>query len=456
MNDPESVELPVQNPEHLLDTVRQELVAGDEPTLRARIEPLRPKELAHLLESLPLPERTRIWELIPEDLGGEVLAQLGDIARDSLVKAIDPSEVVAAAGSLEIPELAHVIETLPLELRDAVQESLDEAGRSRLAAMLAYPEDSAARLTDPNTVAVRAEVSLDVVLRYLRFRASLPDHTDGLMVIDRDSTYRGKLPISVLLTHSPETPVGSVMDELADYVTVHTPRSEIAALFERRGLVSVAVVDDEHKLVGRVTIDDVVDVIRGQAEHQIMNMAGLEEGEDLFAPILSSARRRAFWLGINLATAFLASWVIGLFQATIDQVVALAVLMPIVASMGGISGSQTLTLAIRGLALGKISASNRNWLARKELAISLLNGLVWALVVGLIAYLWFHDPRISAVLAAAMIANLFAAAFSGIVIPLMMLRVGIDPALAGSVVLTTVTDVVGFMSFLGLATWVLL
>jgi magnesium transporter len=378
------------------------------------------------------------------------------VARDSLIEQMEPHEVALAVGSLDHDDLVDLVESIPEEYGDAILESLDPEGRERLEATLAYPEDSAGRLMDVSAVAVRADVSLEVVLRYLRRRESLPDHTDGLMVVDRDGIYIGKLPISSLLINQPELSVAEVMIEEADRVLVDMPETEVAHLFDRRDLVSVAVTDAEGHLLGRITIDDVVDVIRTEAEHQLMNMAGLDEEEDLFAPVLPSARRRALWLGINLGTAFLASWVIGLFEATLAQLVALAVLMPIVASMGGIAGSQTLTLVIRGLAMGRVSVANRLWLGRKELAIAFLNGTLWALVVGMIAFAWFGDPGIGLVLATAMVINLLVAAFSGITIPLVMNRLGIDPALAGAVVLTTVTDVVGFMSFLGLATWFLL
>jgi magnesium transporter len=303
---------------------------------------------------------------------------------------------------------------------------------------------------------VRADVTLEVVSRYLKWRGDLPPHTDGLMVVDREGTYVGKLPVRMLLTLDEDLEVGDVMEADADWVLAQASEREVADLFERRDLVSVAVVDPGHRLIGRITVDDVIDIIREEAEHQFMHMAGLEEGEDLFAPILDSARRRLFWLAINLATAFLAAGVIGLFEATLDKIVALAVLMPIVASMGGIAGSQTLTLAIRGLALGQISSTNTRWLAIKEIAIAAINGLVWALVVGLIAWGWFGDLRIGLVLGVAMVVNLFAAAAAGLAVPLLLERVGIDPALSGSVILTTVTDVVGFMSFLGLATLFLL
>ena len=305
-------------------------------------------------------------------------------------------------------------------------------------------------------VSVRADVDLETVLRYLRFRESLPDHTAGLMVVDREGHFLGELPLSMLLTCQPDILVSEVMDPDAERIRPEVEQRELAMLFRDHDLVSVAVVDEDDKLIGRVTIDEIVDVIQDEADRQILGAAGLDAEEDMFAPVIPSARRRAVWLGINLGTAFLAAWVIGLFEATLDQVVALAVLMPIVASMGGIAGSQTLTLIIRGIALGHVSSSNSRWLAYKEVAISVLNGCIWALVVGLISYLWFHEILISGVLAAAMIITLLAAALSGVAIPLLMEKTGIDPALAGSVVLTTVTDVIGFMSFLGLATLFLL
>ncbi|MDJ0872010.1 MAG: magnesium transporter, partial [Gammaproteobacteria bacterium] len=328
--------------------------------------------------------------------------------------------------------------------------------RERVEEVLAYPEGTVGRIMHPEVAVIRPDVSLDVVLRYLRQRKSLRRQTDGLMVIDRDNNYLGKLSYTALLTSDPAMTVSEVMLPEADSVRADTPETDLAILFERRDLVSVAVLDDGDKLVGVVTADDVLDIVREQADQQILNMAGLEEEEDLFAPVLPSAKRRAVWLGINLITAFLAAWVIGLFEATIDKIVALAVLMPIVASMGGIAGSQTLTLAIRGLALGQISSANTRWLAFKEIGVGMLNGVFWAVVVGAIAFVWFGSVGIGLVISAAMVLNLLAAALSGVAIPLILDRLGIDPALSGAVVLTTVTDVVGFMSFLGLATLFLL
>jgi magnesium transporter len=427
------IETAVIDKEQLVEEVMSAIDEGDDDRLRDALADLHPADSANLVASIPEPDREHLWTCMPEESAGEVISHLDEVARDSLIGQMEPHEVASAVGDLDLDDLVDLVESIPEEYGDAIRESLDVSA-----------------------VTVRADVTLEVVLRYLRRRESLPDHTDGLMVVDRDDIYIGKLPISSLLINQPDLSVAEVMVEGADCVPVEMPETEVAHLFDRRDLVSVAVIDDTGRLIGRITIDDVVDVIRSEAEHQLMNMAGLDEEEDLFAPVLPSARRRALWLGINLGTAFLASWVIGLFEATLAQLVALAVLMPIVASMGGIAGSQTLTLVIRGLAMGRVSIANRLWLGRKELAIAFLNGVLWALVVGAISYGWFGDPGIGMVLAAAMIVNLLVAAFSGIAIPLVMDRLGIDPALAGAVVLTTVTDVVGFMSFLGLATFFLL
>ncbi|MDH3871750.1 MAG: magnesium transporter, partial [Gammaproteobacteria bacterium] len=315
-----------------------------------------------------------------------------------------------------------------------------------------YPEDSAGGIMNVDTVTVRADVSIDVVLRYLRLHEEIPATTDTLFVVDRTGQYKGLLPLTTLLTSDPELLVAAVMDREVQPIPASMPDDEVARLFENRDLVSAPVVDETGKLLGRITIDDVVDVIREDADHHLLSMAGLDEEDDTFAPIVISARRRALWLGINLFTAFLASWVIGLFQATLEQVVALAVLMPIVASMGGIAGSQTLIIVIRGLALGKVGKTNARWLMYKELAVTVLNGIGWSLVVAVIATLWFQDKAIGIIIAVALIINLVCAAISGLSIPFILKRMNIDPAHAGTVLLTTVTDVVGFMVFLGLGT----
>ena len=441
---------------NLIDSVIELINSNEYRELSGILESLEAAEIARLIESVPDSMRARLWQEVAESVQGEVLGQLGELARSSLVENVDEVDIVAAATTLPTRDLAEVIENLPDDLGEAIRESLDYQGLSKLEATLAFPEDSTGRLMETDAVSVRADVSLDTVLRYLRRRESLPDQTVGLMVVDREGHFLGELPFSALLTRQPELEVSEVMNTDAVRVKPDFPQRDLAMLFRDHNLVSVAVADEDGKLIGRVTSDDMMDVVQEEADRQILGAAGLDENEDLFAPVLPSAHRRALWLGINLATAFLAAWVIGLFEEILDKVVALAVLMPIVASMGGIAGSQTLTLIIRGLALGNISSSNARWLAYKEVAISLLNGIVWAIVVGGISYLWFGDVRISSVLGAAMIINMFFAAFSGVVLPLLMNKMGIDPALAGSVVLTTVTDVIGFMSFLGLATIFLL
>jgi magnesium transporter len=307
-----------------------------------------------------------------------------------------------------------------------------------------------------DVISVRSDVTLAVVLRWLRRHRRLPPHTDALMVLSDEGRYAGKLAMADLVTGDPDLLVEEVMEREAETVRAVVDDGEVAALFERRDLISVAVLDDDARLLGRITIDDVVDIIREEADRTVLASAGLEEDTDLFAPVLQSASRRALWLGINLVTVFLAAWVIGRFEVALEKIVALAILMPVVASMGGIAGSQTLTLTIRGLALDQIAASNIRWLAVKELLVGALNGVAWALVVAAVAYLWFHDTGVAGVIAAAMVLNLLAAALSGIAIPLLLHRMGIDPALSGAVILTTVTDVVGFLSFLGLASLFLL
>jgi magnesium transporter len=329
---------------------------------------------------------------------------------------------------------------------------MDHQDRSRLERVMLYPEDTAGGLMNTDTITIRAPLTLDVVLRYLRRHEEIPEMTDNLLVVNRSDQFIGLLPLRTLLVSDPSASVREMMVTDIDPIPVDMPDSEVARLFERNDWVSAPVVDADGRLLGRITIDDVVDVIREDADHSLMSMAGLDEDEDTFASVSRSAPRRAVWLGINLITAFIASGVINLFQDTIEKVVALAVLMPIVASMGGIAGAQTLTVLVRGIALGQVSRNNQNWLISREVMIGVLNGALWAAVVAVAASLWFNDWDIGLIIAAAMVINLITAGFIGAVLPLLMIRMNIDPALAGSVVLTTVTDVVGFISFLGLAT----
>ena len=440
----------------LVELALRDLAEGNIVQLRDALTDLHPAEIASLLEGMPPEQRRKVWELVSEATAGEVLAHVHDEARATLIDEMDHAALITAAEQMDDEDLAEVIDELPEDLTESVLAALDGDHRQRIEAVLSYPEGTAGRLMSANVVSVRSDVTLAVVLRWLRRHRELPPHTDALMVLSGEDRYQGKLDMADLLTGAPDLLVAEVMKQEFATVRASATDHEVAALFERRDLISVAVLDDEDRLLGRITIDDVVDIIRGEADHALLASAGLEEAEDLFAPVLPSARRRAVWLGINLVTVFAAAWVIGRFEQALDKIVALAVLMPVVASMGGIAGSQTLTLTIRGLALDQIAAANVRWLTIKEILVGLINGVAWALVVALVTYLWFQNAGIAAVIAAAMVLNLFAAAASGVAIPLMLKRFGIDPALSGAVILTTVTDVVGFLSFLGLASLFLL
>ena len=414
---------------------------------------LAPAEIAHLLESLPAGEREIIWNLVDETQDGEILLLVTDEVRAALIRHMAPEELLAATEKLDLDDLADLVQQMPSAITAEVMNALDDQRRKRLETVLSYPEDTAGGLMNTDTVTVRPEVTLDAVLRYLRrLGDGVPEDTDKLFVVNRDDGYLGILMLSQLVTRNPEDTVAEAMSLAMQPIRAEMLTSEVARRFEAHDMLSAPVVDHDGRLLGRITVDDVIDVIREEGEHQFMGRAGLSEDEDMFAPVLASTRRRALWLGINLATAFLASWVIGQFEETLTKVVALAVLMPIVASMGGIAGSQTLTLAIRGIALGQLSSKNARALMFKELAVGTLNSLIWAVVVAVIAGVWFHSAAIAILIAAAITINLVFAAITGSVLPLLLERIGIDPALAGSVLLTTVTDVVGFLSFLGLAT----
>lgn len=439
-----------------LKTFAEALDSGTVFTVRNMLAGLHPAELAHLLESMPPNPRHLLWELIDPNLDGDILVHVNDELRASLIRDMDPAELVAAAGTLETDDLADLLNHLPDAVIQEVLQSMGEQNRLRLEAVLSYPEDTAGGLMNTDTITVRPDVSIDVVLRYLRVRGTIPEMTDNLFVVDRADRYLGKLSLSLLLTQSPAVKVAEIMTVDDDSIAATLSVREVASIFEHRDLVSAPVVDEQQKLIGRITIDDVVDVIRDEAEHSMMSMAGLDQQDDMFAPITVSARHRGVWLGINLLTALLASWVIGLYEDTLQRIVILAVLMPIVASMGGIAGSQTLTLVIRGIALGQIGGSNARQLLIKELAVSILNGMLWSMVVGMVVVVWFDDYQIGGIIAIAIIINLLCAALAGVTIPMFLRWLGADPALGGSVMLTTVTDVVGFVVFLGLATVLLL
>lgn len=439
-----------------LETLSTALHSGTAEQVRHLLASLHPAEISDLLESLPHGPREILWELVDPEEQGEALVAVNEEVRAGLIEGMETSELVALAGGLDTDDLADVLQEMPGAVIHELLRSMDKQNRHRLEAVLSYPEDSAGGLMDLDIVTVRGNVSLDVVLRYLRLRGEIPDLTDSLMVVDRFDHYQGVLSLATLLTSDPEAMVADVMNRDVEGIQATMEDTEVARLFEDRDLVSAPVIDASSKLLGRITIDDVVDVIRDEADRSLLSMAGLDEDDDIFAPVMLSARRRAVWLGINLCTAFLASWVIGLYQTTLQQVIALAVLMPIVASMGGIAGSQTLIIMIRGLALGQVGSANARTLLIKEVLVSMMNGMIWALVVAVIASAWFDNIKIGVIIAAALSINLICAAVAGFGIPLALKRVGVDPALAGSVLLTTVTDVVGFMAFLGLGTWYLL
>lgn len=424
------------------------------------IEELHPAELADALESLPRELRPGLWQQISASVKGEVLLETHREVRQQLIDACEERELLAALSTLEMDELADLDAHLPVSVLDAMVQAMDAQRKERYEAVRSYPDNTAGGLMDVDAAAVRADVSLKAVLRYMRQLRSkegaLPEHLDSLMVVDRDNQYLGVLKLSDVISLKSKTTVSNAMTTGVPAIPVLEHTKKVARMFEDQDLISAAVVNESGYLLGRITIDDVVDVMREEAEHEIMSRAGLTEATDMFAPLLKSAGRRAIWLGVNLINAFVAAWVIGLFEESIDKVVALAVLMPVIASMGGVAGNQTLTLITRGIALEQVGKNNAKRLFFRELSLGLLNGIFWAIAVAAIATLWFEDLHLGIVFGFSLILNLVMGAMAGTLVPLCLRRLGIDPALAGSVVLTAVTDVVGFLSFLGLATVFLL
>ena len=427
--------------------------SGTYNQIKNLLDSLRPADIAALLESSPPKERTIIWNLIPSDEQSEILEQVDpDVIPDLLADKSAEELLPILEQIVSDDDLTDILQHLPDAITYQVLQSMGSQDRARVENILSYPEDTAGGLMDTDTISVRPRVTLDVVLRYLRRHTELPPMTDNLVVVNSSDEYIGLLPVSTLLVSDPSMTVREMMVTEIEPIQASAHRSEVAAIFQRYDLVSAPVVGPTGKLLGRITIDDVVDVIVDEADHSLLGMAGLTEDEDTFAPILRTARSRAFWLGANLLTAFLASAVINLFEETIAKVVALAVLMPIVASMGGVAGSQTLTLVIRSMAQGQLVESNRRWLMKRELAVGVLNGALLAAIVAAAAATLFDDKMLGLIIATALIINLVVAALAGALLPGILKNLGIDPAIAGSVVLTTITDVVGFMSFLGLAT----
>ncbi|MAV08043.1 MAG: magnesium transporter [Gammaproteobacteria bacterium] len=420
--------------------------------VRHTLNNLSPPDVAHQLETAPPKYRRILWELVDPEISGEVIHELSDEIQLEFLDEMDSVEVASLTEGLDVDDIVDILQQLPDRVIPEVLQAMSAQDRMRVESVLTYDEDTAGGLMDTEVITVRPDITVDVVLRYLRRFEEIPEITDNLFVVNRDDTFAGNLPLGMLLTSAPTTTVREVMNTEVRGIHVDLTDSEVAQLFQRHDLVSAPVVDDENHLLGRITIDDVVDVIVEDADHSLLAMAGLSDTEDTFSSIGKTAPRRAVWLGVNLLTAILASTAISLFEDALDKLVALAILMPIVASMGGVAGSQTLTVVIRGMALGQIERSNLNWLLSKEFAVGALNGLLYALIVGCVVSLWFQDATMALIIGLAMAINLMAAALSGTLLPVLLKFLKIDPALAGTVILTTITDVVGFISFLGLAT----
>ena len=429
----------------------QAIDSGSLYQIRQMIKTLPTAGIAHLIESSPPKTRSVLWQLIDKDSEGEVIQYLNEDLQNDILSELNAEQVAELTEGLETDDLADILQQLPQQVTSQVLQAMGQQDRHRVETVLSYDEDTAGGLMNTDTITVRRNHTVELVLRYLRRHESIPEMTDNILVVNRDDELLGILPLREVLVSDPNTSVREVMREDIEAIPVDMEATQIAQLFEQHDWVSAPVVDNNKKLLGRITIDDVVDVIRDSTEHSLMSMAGLDEEDDTFAPIIKTAKRRALWLGVNLMTAVLASVVIYLFQDTIDQVVYLAVLMPIVANMGGVAGTQTLTLVIRSLALGHISPSNSRWLLTRELGVAVLNGALWAFVISLIAFMWYRDLLLSYIIASAMLINLVTAALAGAYLPLFLKRIKIDPALAGSVALTTVTDSIGFFAFLGLA-----
>ncbi|NVK56902.1 MAG: magnesium transporter [Alteromonadaceae bacterium] len=435
-----------------LRDINQALAEGRFVSVRKQLHEMPASDVALILESSPTKTRDDLWELLDSDFHGDVIEELSEEVRNGIIAKMMPAKVVDALEDMDTDDLAETLSSLPDEVLQDVLQSMDAQDRHRAEQAMSYGEETAGFIMNTDTITLRPEVSIDVVLRYLRLKGELPENTDTFYVVSRTDNLVGIVPVSRLLTTDPEAKVTDVMEEEPEAIPVNMPDDEVASMFERYNWLSAPVVDDKHRLVGRITIDDVVDIIREDAEHSMMSMAGLDDEEDTFAPVLQSTKRRSVWLGVNLLTALMAAAVSDLFEATLSQMAVLAILNTIVPSMGGVAGNQTLTLVIRGMALGHVNQSNSRWLITKEFAIGLLNGIIWAILIASVIAAWKQDLTLGIIIAFAMLMNMIAAAVSGATLPIIMKKLRIDPALAGSVILTTITDVVGIFAFLGTAT----
>ncbi len=449
-------EIEITSFEECLQNLMTALEASNHEEAIEQLKDLHPGEISLLLEAIQPKDRTIIWPGIEASVQGEVLKEVNEYVQSQLIDEMSVEALVKATENLDTDDLADIVPNLPESAVHSLLLTLDYKHREHLNKVLEYPEDSAGGLMNTDFITVRPDVTISAVIRYLRLLKEMPVDTDQVFVVDRNFTYLGSLLISTILTEEPEQVIMSVINsDFSKPVHADTDEAEVALLFEQRNLISAPVIDKNNQLVGRITIDDVVDVIRDQAEHSVMSMVGLDEDEDVFAPIVQSTMRRSIWLGVNLVTAFIAVYFIGLFEATLQQKIALAILMPVVASMGGIAGTQTLIIVTRGIATGRVTTANIKSLINKEVAVSGLNGIIWSIVIALATYYWFSDIVLSVVIGLAIVVNLVVAAFSGAFLPLLLTKLRIDPALAGGVILTTITDVIGFVAFLGLAALVI-
>ena len=437
----------------LISDLERDQIASIQQTLTS----LHPSEIARLLESLTPGKRKIIWQLVDQDDEGDVLKELVEDVRQNLIGEMDATELIAATQDMELDDLADLLVDLPETVTEQVITALNQQDQIRLESVMSYDEDTAGGLTNPGIISVRRGITIEVLIRYLKRLNKLPEHTNYIYIVNRNDEYLGAVKLVDLFLEDKNNPIETIMDEAVKATLADEDVKQVAMDFQNLDLISMPVIDEKNRLLGQITVDDVVDVIQDQVNSEIFNMAGLDDEDDIFAPVILSTKRRAVWLGVNLITAFVVAGAIGLFQEILQQIVILAVLMPIVASMGGVAGNQTLILVIRGIAMGKIQRSNARKLLIKESSVALLNGFTWSIVVSVLAVVLFQTTwEIGLIVGAAMLLNIFASAIAGVSIPFLLKKMGIDPALAGGVLMITLTDVLGFVTFLGLATLFLL
>ena len=447
----------MQHPEKKLGKLISDLERDQIASIQKTLTSLTPPEIARLLESLTPGKRKIIWQLVNQDDEGHVLKELVEDVRQNLIGEMDETELIAVTQDMELDDLADLLVDLPETITEQVITALDQQDQIRLESVMTYEEDTAGGLTNPDIISVRRGIAIEVLIRYIRRLKKLPEHTHYIYIVNKNNVYLGAVKLVDLFLEDKDKPIETIMDESVKAIPASEGAKQVALGFQDLNLISTPVIDENNKLLGQITVDDVVDVIQDQANSEIFNMAGLDDEDDIFAPVILSTKRRAVWLGVNLITAFIVAGAIGLFQEILQQIVILAVLMPIVASMGGVAGNQTLILVIRGIAMGKIQRSNARKLLIKESSVALLNGFTWSIVVSVLSVTLFQTSwQIGLIVGAAMLLNIFASAIAGVSIPFILRKMGIDPALAGGVLMITITDVLGFITFLGLATFFLL